>query len=79
MREVGFPIKTENDYNEALSRINVLMDAQSVQSAEDELEVLATLVELYEDEHFPIGKPNPIEAIKFRMEQMSKNRNLDKY
>ena len=68
------PIRTESDYNEALIRINDLMDTQF---SEDELEVLATLVELYEDEHFPISKPNPIEAIKFRMEQMGlTNRDL---
>jgi len=70
-------IKTESDYKDALMRVNSLMDAQSTQLVTDELEVLATLIELYEDEHFPIGKPNPIEAIKFRMEQMDlTNRDL---
>ena len=64
------PIKTESDYKDALICINSLMDAQSTQSVNDALEVLATLIELYEDEHFPIGKPSPIEAIKFRMEQI---------
>jgi HTH-type transcriptional regulator / antitoxin HigA len=63
------PIKTESDYEDALICINSLMDAQSTQSVNDALEVLATLIELYEDEHFPIGKPSPIEAIKFRRAQ----------
>ncbi len=53
------------------------MDAQPTSSVNDELEVLATLIELYENENFPIGKPNPIGAIKFRMEQMNlTNRDL---
>lgn len=68
------PIRNEGDYNEALERINVLMD---IPTRKDELEVLATLVEKYEAEHFPIDKPDPIEAIKFRMEQMDlTNRDL---
>lgn len=54
------PIKTESDYREALIRIDQLMDKES---AGDELEVLATLVELYEDEHFPITKPNTIKQV----------------
>lgn len=62
-------IKTEADYQEALDRIDVLMDAESGTPEGDELEVLAALVEMYEDRHFPIDLPDPIEAIKFRMEQ----------
>lgn len=64
-------IKTESDYKDTLARISSLMDAQSTQSVNNELKVLATLVELYEDEHFPIVKPSPVETIKFRMEQMN--------
>ncbi|HEV2524447.1 MAG TPA: transcriptional regulator, partial [Gammaproteobacteria bacterium] len=68
------PIRNEDDYNETLERISVLMD---IPDRKDELEVLATLVEKYEAEHFPIDKPDPIEAIKFRMEQMDlTNRDL---
>lgn len=63
-------IKTEKDYQEALSRIEKLMDAQPGSSAMDELELLTALVEMYEDRHYPIGPPDPIEAIKFRMEQL---------
>ncbi|NJK52322.1 MAG: ImmA/IrrE family metallo-endopeptidase [Acaryochloris sp. RU_4_1] len=63
------PIRTGADYETALQRIDSLMEAEAETPEADELEVLATLVELYEEEHFPIGWPNPIEAIRFRMEQ----------
>lgn len=63
-------IKTEKDYNQALSRLDQIFHA-SVDSKEgDEAEVLSILIEKYEDEHYPIEAPDPIEAIKFRMEQM---------
>ncbi len=62
-------LKTENDYNEALKRIEELFDADQGTPEADELELLATLVELYEQEHFPIEAPDPVSAIKFRMEQ----------
>jgi len=61
-------IKTEHDYNEALKRLEVIFD-----SGGDELEVLAILIENYENEHYPIEMPDPIEAIKFRMEQLGYN------
>jgi HTH-type transcriptional regulator / antitoxin HigA len=60
---------TEEDYEAVLLRIDSLMDAEACTPEADELEVLATLVELYEEKHFPIGWPDPIEAIQFRMEQ----------
>jgi len=63
-------IKTEEDYDKALSRIEDLMDATAGTPEMDELELLSALVEMYEAEHFPISPPNPIEAIKFRMEQL---------
>jgi HTH-type transcriptional regulator/antitoxin HigA len=66
-------IKTEEDYQAALSRIDELMDAELNTPEGDELELLVTLVELYEDKKYPIDIPDPIEAIKFRMEQMSLN------
>lgn len=60
------PIRTEADYDAALARIDALMDDPS---ALDELDVLTTLVEAYEDANFRIAAPDPIDAIKFRMEQ----------
>lgn len=63
------PIRSEQDYEAALERIGALMEAAEGTEAADELEVLATLVEIYEQEHFPIDMPDPIEAIKFRMDQ----------
>jgi HTH-type transcriptional regulator/antitoxin HigA len=63
-------IKNEKDYKNALSRIDQLMDAEAGTPEVDELELLTTLVEMYEDQHYPIGPPDPIDAIKFRMEQL---------
>jgi len=63
------PIKTEEDYNNTLSQIESLMDAKSNTVQMDELEILTTLVEAYEEQHYKIDAPDPIEAIKFRMEQ----------
>jgi HTH-type transcriptional regulator/antitoxin HigA len=63
------PIKTEADYDAALEQISLLMDAKAGTSEADELEVLATLVECYEAEYYPINLPDPIAAIRFRMEQ----------
>ena len=56
-----------------MERLEVLFDAKKGTPAGDELEVLSILIEKYEDEHFPIGLPDPIEAIKFRMEQLGYN------
>jgi HTH-type transcriptional regulator/antitoxin HigA len=64
------PIKTENDYNEALKEIEKLWDAKPNTPKGDKLEILTTLVQTYEQEHYPIDPPDPIEAIKFRMEQL---------
>jgi HTH-type transcriptional regulator / antitoxin HigA len=63
------PIRTEADYETALEKILSLMDAKAGTPEADELEVLATLVECYETEHYPINLPDPIAAIIFRMEQ----------
>ena len=63
------PIKTEEDYNNTLHQIEKLMDAKPNTPQMDELEVLTTLVEAYEAQHYIINTPDPIEAIKFRMEQ----------
>lgn len=64
------PIKTKKDYSAALKKIDELFDARPGTPEGDILDVLVTLVEAYELKHFPIGPPNPIEAIKFRMEQL---------
>jgi HTH-type transcriptional regulator/antitoxin HigA len=63
------PIKTEQDYKYTLNRIDELMDAQPTIPQMDELDVLVTLVEVYEEKFYKIDAPDPISAIKFRMEQ----------
>ncbi len=63
-------IKTEDDYQQALKRLEVIFDAPIDSPKGDEAEILSILIEKFEDEHYPIGPPDPIEAIKFRMEQM---------
>jgi HTH-type transcriptional regulator/antitoxin HigA len=63
------PIKTEADNQAALARIEQLWDAQPNTPEGDELDVLVTLVQAFEDVHYPIEAPNPVDAIRFRMEQ----------
>ena len=63
------PIKTENDYEKALQRVNKIFDAKPDTKEGDELDILVTLIEKYELIHYPIPEPDPIEAIKFMMEQ----------
>jgi HTH-type transcriptional regulator/antitoxin HigA len=65
------PIKTKKDYEQATARLEQVFDAKPGTPESDELEILGILIEKYEDEHFPINLPDPIEAIKFRMEQLS--------
>jgi HTH-type transcriptional regulator/antitoxin HigA len=67
------PIKNKKDYQQALEKLEQIFDAKKNSKEGDELEVLSILIEKYEDEHFPIGFPDPIEAIKFRMEQLGYN------
>ena len=66
------PIKNEIQYDQALNRVDELMDINpSIESElSDELEVLVLLIEKYEEKHWAIDEPDPIEAIKIRMEQM---------
>jgi HTH-type transcriptional regulator / antitoxin HigA len=64
------PIKTKKDYQTALGRLEIIFDAKPGTQEGDELEVLGILIDKYEQEHYPIGYPDPIEAIKFRMEQL---------
>ncbi len=65
------PIRTEKDYDSALDRLLVIFDAPVNSKEGDEAEILSLLIENYENEHYPIEAPDPIEAIKIRMEEMN--------
>lgn len=64
------PIRTEKDYTKALERLESIFDAKHGTEEGDELDILSILIDKYENEYFPIEMPDPVEAIKFRMEQM---------
>jgi HTH-type transcriptional regulator/antitoxin HigA len=66
------PVKTKEQYNDALARVYELMQTEVKEGsvASDELEVLSILIKEYELAHYPIPSPNPLEAIKFRLDQM---------
>ena len=68
------PIRSKKDYDKALRRIDELWSCKKNTPEGDEFEILLALVEKYEDEHYPIPPPDPIDAIKFRMEQMNLTR-----
>ena len=68
------PIRSEADYATALAEVAQLWGAKSATPAGDRLDVLATLIDAYEAEHHPIDPPDPVEAIKFRMEQQGLSR-----
>lgn len=68
------PIKTEHDYKASIKRVEELWGAKKDTAEGDELDVLVTLIESYEMKHYPIAPPDPIDAIKFRMEQMGISR-----
>jgi HTH-type transcriptional regulator/antitoxin HigA len=73
-------IKTEAEYDVALARVDELFDAKKGTKDFDEVELLLALVEMYEAEHYAIEAPDPIEALKFRMEQMDMKRSdLEKF
>lgn len=63
------PIKTKKDYKATLKRVEELWGAKENTLEGDEFEILFTLVEAYEEKHYPIPPPHPLESIKFRMEQ----------
>lgn len=65
------PIKSDKDYRDALSRLEVIFDASIDSEEGDEAEILSLLIENYENEHYPIEAPDPIEAIKIRMEELN--------
>lgn len=64
------PIKSKKDYQLAINRLEKIFDAKPNTTEGDELEILGMLIDHYEQTHYPIDFPDPIEAIKFRMEQM---------
>jgi len=68
------PIRTKADYQAALVVIERLWGARAGTPQGDRLDILATLVDAYENEHYPMDPPDPIEAIKFRMEQQGLDR-----
>jgi HTH-type transcriptional regulator/antitoxin HigA len=68
------PIRNKSDHARALRRIEELMDAAAGSPEAEELDVLATLVDAYEERNFPISDPNPLDAIRFRMEQLGLTR-----
>jgi HTH-type transcriptional regulator / antitoxin HigA len=68
------PIRTKADYRKAMAAIERLWGAKSGTPEGDRLDVLATLIDAYETEHYPMDPPDPIEAIKFRMEQQGLSR-----
>lgn len=65
------PIKTDQDYRDALERLEIIFDAPINTKEGDEAEILSLLIENYENEHYPIDAPDPIEAIKIRMEELN--------
>jgi len=74
------PLRSEDDYQSALAEIGRLWGAEPGTSEFDELDILTMLVERYEEEHYPIDAPDPIAAIKFRMEQQGlKRKDLEPY
>ena len=68
------PIRNEKDCERALAEVEVLWGAKAGTPKGDRLDILATLIEAYETEHYPMDPPDPIEAIKFRMEQQGLSR-----
>lgn len=65
------PIKTEQDYEKSLERLAIIFDASPNTKEGDESEILAMLIDNYESQYYPIEAPDPIEAIKIRMEEMN--------
>ena len=76
------PVRTEQDYQEAIKRLDNLLDMnpEPGTAADDELEILTTLVHAYEKQHYPIELPDPIDAIKYVMEEKGwKNKDLEQF
>ena len=64
-------IKSETEYQEALEKLDAIFDAEAGSEQGKELENLVFIIDKYEKEHFPVGMPDAVEAIKFRTEQMN--------
>lgn len=74
------PIRSDADLQSAFRRLEAIFQAEEGTPEADEMEILVTLVEAYENKHYPIGPADPIEAIKFRMEQQGlTSRDLEAY
>lgn len=69
------PIKSESDYFDALNRLEVIFDAKIGTPESDEADILGLLIDEYEKKHYPIETPDPIDAIKIRMEEMHLKQN----
>jgi HTH-type transcriptional regulator/antitoxin HigA len=69
MRPKFRSIRIEEEYEAALARVDEIFDAETGSAEDEELDDLADLIESYEDKHYPIGLPDPISAIEFRMDQ----------
>src|ERR1700731_1004431 len=74
MADEGRPIRSKRDHAAAVKEVERLWGARGGPRDGDRLDVLVTLIEAYEEEHYPIDPPDPIEAIKFRMEQQGLTR-----
>lgn len=74
------PIRNDDDLKQAFQRLEAIFQAEEGTPEADEMEVLVTLIERYEDKHYPIAPSDPIEAIKFRMDQQGLSpRDLEPY
>ncbi len=74
------PIRSDDDLRVALRRLEAIFQAEEGTPEADEMEVLVTLIEVYENKHYPIGPADPVDAIKFRMEQQGLTpRDLEAY
>lgn len=74
------PIRNDQDLRQAFQRLEEIFQAKPTTPEYDEMEILTTLIEVYENKHYPIGPASPIEAIKFRMEQQGlSQRDLEPY
>lgn len=74
------PIRNDDDLQESFRRLDKVFQAKPGTQEADEMEILVTLIEAYENNHYPITPPDPIEAIKFRMEQQGlKARDLEEF